>query len=275
MRVAFRVLCAAALAVALSFLALPLVAIFLRVTPLEILRRLDGEGATDALLVSLRTSLVAHALVLLVGTPAAYLIAARPRFRGRALLTTLIELPLVLPPAVAGIGLFAAFGSRGLLGGSLDAVGVRLPFTQAAVVLAVVFVASPFYLRAAIAAFEAVDPDLLAAARTLGAGPARVFRRVALPLAAGGLGAGSTLAFARGLGEFGATIVFAGSFPGRTQTLPLAIYAEFNRPGGFDTALAIGALLVVVSVAILLSTKLVPRWTRSGSTSISRSATSS
>lgn len=274
MRRAFPAICLAALVAALTFLALPLAAIFLRVTPAEMLRQLTGEGATQALLVSLRTSLLAHAVVLAVGTPAAYLIASRPRFRGRALVTTLIELPLVLPPAVAGIGLFAAFGSQGLLGGGLEALGVRIPFTQAAVVLAVVFVASPFYVRAAIAAFESVDPDLVAAARTLGAGPARVFRRVALPLAMGGLGAGSTLAFARGLGEFGATIVFAGSFPGRTQTLPLAIYAEFNRPGGFDAALAIGALLVAVSLAILLSTKLAPRWTRSGSIWTSRSATS-
>jgi molybdate transport system permease protein len=274
MKRVFGALCAVALALALAFLALPIAAIFLRVSPAELVRALGGEGATDALLVSLRTSLVAHALVLALGTPAAYLIATRPGMRGRTLLVTLIELPLVLPPAVAGIGLFAAFGSQGLLGGSLGAFGVRLPFTQAAVVLAVLFVASPFYLRAAIAAFEAVDPDLPAAARTLGAGPLAVFRRVALPLALGGLGAGSTLAFARGLGEFGATIVFAGSFPGRTQTLPLAIYSEFNRSGGFDTALAIGALLVVMSLAILLSTKLVPRWTRSGSTWTSRSATS-
>jgi molybdate transport system permease protein len=138
--------------------------------------------------------------------------------------------------------------------------------------MAIVFVASPFYVRAAIAAFAAVEPDLIAAARTLGAGPARVFARVALPLALGGLGAGSTLAFARGLGEFGATILFAGSFPGRTQTLSLAIYAESDRD--FDTALALGALLVVVSAAVLLSTKLVARWTSSRSTSPSPSATS-
>src|SRR5207237_5187027 len=155
--------------------------------------------------------------------PAAYLLASR-RFPGRAAVVTLVELPLVLPPAVAGIALLAAFGRVGLLGGTLHAVGLSIPFTKTAVVLAVAFVESPFYLRGAIAAFEAVDRTLLDAARTLGAGPARVFSRVALPLALGGLGASSAVALARGLGEFGATIIFAGSLQGVTQTLPLAIY---------------------------------------------------
>ncbi len=144
------------------------------------------------------------------------------------------------------------------------AFGLEVGFTQAAVVLAVTFVASPFYLRAAIAAFEAIDPNLPAAARTLGAGPARTFFRIALPLAAGGLGAGWALAFARGIGEFGATILFAGSLQGVTQTLSLAIYEQFDV--NFDVALAVGAELVVVSAAVLLLVKVVP-WTRSPSTS--------
>jgi molybdate transport system permease protein len=269
-RGAFTALLVGALALALFFLALPLVAIFAEAGPEAIVRQLGSPSARDAIVVSLETNLIAQAVILAVGTPAAYLLASR-RFRGRALVLTLLELPLVLPPAVAGVGLLAAFGSRGLLGGGLDVLGLRLPFTQTAVVLAVIFVASPFYLRQAVAAFEAVDPDLLAAARTLGAGPARAFGRIALPLALGGLGAGATLAFARGLGEFGATIIFAGSFPGRTQTLPLAIYAEFDRD--FTTALAIGALLVAVSAAILLATRLVTRWSF-GSTWTSPSATS-
>jgi molybdate transport system permease protein len=155
---------------------------------------------------------------------------------------------------VAGIALFAAFGRAGLLGGELDALGVQIPFTQAAVVLAVAFVESPFYFRGAIAAFEAVDGTLVDAARTLGAGPARVFARVALPLAAGGLGAASALALARGLGEFGATIIFAGSLQGVTQTLPLAIYAQFEQD--FDTALAISALFIVVGALLLVTLKL-------------------
>jgi molybdate transport system permease protein len=172
----------------------------------------------------------------------------------------MIELPLVLPPAVAGIALFAAFGRAGLLGGTLDAAGISIPFTQAAVVLAVIFVSSPFYVRLGISAFEAVDPRLIEASRTLGAGPRRTFFRVALPLAAGGLSAASALAFARGLGEFGATIMFAGSLQGVTQTLPLAIYAQLDLD--FDVALALGAFLVVVSVAVLLTVKLLPSWTR-------------
>ncbi len=271
MRWAFSALLAGALALALFFLALPLVAIFVEAGPAEIVRQLGSASARDAIVVSLKTNLIAQAAILAVGTPAAYLLATR-RFRGRSLVLTLVELPLVLPPAVAGIGLLAAFGSAGLLGDSLDVLGLRLPFTQTAVVLAVIFVASPFYLRQAVAAFDAVDPDLLAAARTLGASPARTFGRVALPLAAGGLGAGATLAFARGLGEFGATVIFAGSFPGRTQTLPLAIYAEFDRD--FTTALAIGALLIAVSAAILLTTRLVTRWSPLGSPWTSPSATS-
>ena len=253
---------------ALAFLVFPLLAIFLRVTPVELFSQLGNEAAVDALVVSLKTSLIAHAFVLGLGTPAAYLLANR-RFRGRAVVVTLVELPLVLPPAVAGIALLAAFGRQGLLGGTLDAIGISIPFTQAAVVLAVLVVASPFYLRAAIAAFEAVDRNLLDASRTLGAGPFRTFLRVALPLAAGGLGAGSTLAFARGLGEFGATIMFAGSLQGRTQTLPLMIYAQLDQD--FDVALAVGALLILVSLAVLLAAKFIPSWTSFTSIWLSRS----
>jgi molybdate transport system permease protein len=260
----FPLLLGAAVVVAVAFLALPVLAIFLRVPPGDLVAQLGEERARDALLISLKTSLIAHVFILLVGTPAAYLLANRS-FRGRTLVVSFLELPLVLPPAVAGLGLFAAFGRSGLLGGELRALGLEIPFTQVAVVFAICFVASPFYLRSAIAAFEGVDPALPAAARTLGAGPYRVFARIALPLALGGLGAGSTLAFARGLAEFGATIMFAGSLPGRTQTAPLAIYAAFDDD--FDVALALGALLVVVSAALLLAVKLVPSWTRSNSPS--------
>ena len=244
--------------VVLAFLLLPLVALFVHTSPGTLASQLGSSVARDALVVSLKTSAIAHTFILLLGTPAAYLIATR-RFPGRRLLVAAVELPLVLPPAVAGIGLLVAFGRHGLLGGTLSAFGVSLPYTQAAVVLAVAFVASPFYVRQAIAAFEAVDPRLIDASRTLGAGPARTFRRVALPLAASGLAAGSALAFARGLGEFGATIMFAGSLQGRTQTLPLAIYAELVR--SFDVAIAVGALLVLVSIAILAAVKLLPSWT--------------
>ena len=264
MRRAFGVGLALAAAVALAFLLLPLLALFLRVSPDRLASALGSRAARDALVVSLETSAIAHAFILALGTPAAYLLATR-RFRGRSLVVGAIDLPLVLPPAVAGIALLAAFGRRGLLGGTFSALGVSISFTKAAVVLAVIFVASPFYLRQAVAAFAAVDPNLLAAARTLGAGPLRTFARVALPLAAPGLGVGSSLAFARGLGEFGATIMFAGSLQGVTQTLPLAIYAQLDT--NFDAALAIGALLVLVSVAVLLAARLLPSWTRSESTS--------
>ncbi len=245
---------------ALAFLALPVAAIFLRVSPGTLVHELDDPVARDALVVSLQTSAVAQLLVVALGTPTAYLLATR-RFRGRALLLTLVELPLVLPPAVAGIGLLAAFGRTGLLSTSVA-------FTKTAVVLAVAFVSAPFYVRTAVAAFETVDPTLVAAARTLGAGPWRVFARIALPLTAGGLGAGLALSFARGLGEFGATIMFAGSLQRVTQTLPLAIYAEFAR--SFDVALAVGALLVVFSFTLLLAVK----WLRFGWTSPSRYALS-
>jgi molybdate transport system permease protein len=268
---AFPLLLTAALAAVTAFLTLPLLALFVRVPFGELVAQLGEERAREALLVSLKTSLIAHVLLVAFGTPAAYALAGRS-FRGRSLLVTLIELPLVLPPAVAGLGLLAAFGRRGLLGEELDALGVEIPFTQVAVVLAICFVASPFYIRAAITAFESVDPALAGAARTLGATPFRVFMRVSLPLALGGLGAGSTLAFARGLGEFGATIMFAGSLPGVTQTAPLAIYDALDED--FDVALALGALLVAVSIGILVGAKLLTSWTRSTSDSITLSAPS-
>jgi len=253
--------CAAA---AVAFLALPVVAIFLRVPPGALVAQLTEPAARDALLVSLKTNAIAQALVLGIGTPAAYVLATN-RFRGRSLVLTLVELPLVLPPAVAGIGLLAAFGRLGLLGSSLSTFGISLPFTQTAVTMAVAYVASPLYIRQAIAAFEATDPNLAAASRTLGAGPFRTFFRVVLPLARGGLIAGLALSFARGLGEFGATIMFAGSLQKVTQTLPLAIYAQFNLPEGFNAALAMGGALVVFSIVLLAGLHIGLSWQRSDS----------
>ena len=267
----FGVALTVATVVSLSFLLLPIVAIFAELSLSELRDGLTSDVALDALRVTAETNLIAMALILGFGTPTAYLLATR-RFRGKALLVTLVELPLVLPPAVAGIGLLAAFGRLGLLGGSLETLGIDIAFTKVAVVLAVTFVASPFYVRTAIAAFEGVDADLVSASRTLGAGPGRTFARVALPLASGGLGAGAALAFARGLGEFGATIMFAGSLQGVTQTLSLAVYQEFDV--AFDTALAIGALLVVASALVLFTAKVVLAWRRSSSTSITVSAPS-
>jgi molybdate transport system permease protein len=250
----FRVALAVALTVALAFLTLPVVAIFVDSTPAELASSLGEPGALDALWLSLRATAMALALILLVGTPAAYLLATRS-FRGKAAVVTLIELPLVLPPAVAGVALLAAVGPEGVLGGAVEAAGVELVLQTAGVVVALTFVASPFYVRQAMAAFAAVDRTLLDASRTLGVSEARGFARVMIPAAMPGLAAGTALALGRALGEFGATLMFAGSFQGITQTVPLAIYDRFATD--FDAALALSAVLVAVSAAILLSVKLV------------------
>jgi molybdate transport system permease protein len=256
-RAGFGVLLGACLAVTLAFFAIPLVALFTEVPLRDVPSLLREPLVQDALKVTARANLIANVLFLGIGTPAAYLLATRS-FRGRSLVLTLVELPLVLPPAVAGIALLAAFGVTGLVGGDLEQAGIILPFSEWAVVLAITFVASPFYLRQAISSFEAVDDTFTDAARTLGAGPARTFWRIALPLAASGLVAGWVLAFARGIGEFGATIVFAGSVRGETQTLTLAVYEQLDA--NFEIALAIGILLVVLSAVILLAYKVVGAW---------------
>jgi molybdate transport system permease protein len=243
----FAAVATLALALALAFLTLPVVAIFVHTGPGALLSSLDDGAALDALRLSLETSAIAVAIVVAVGTPAAYVLATR-RFRGRALVTTLVELPLVLPPAVAGVGLLAALGPHGL-------VDAGLVLQTAGVVTALTFVSAPFYLRGAQAAFAAVDPSILEASRTLGAGPARTFARVAVPVARGGLAAGAALAWGRALGEFGATLMFAGSFRGVTQTAPLAIYERFGTD--LTSALALGAILAAVSLAVLLSVKAV------------------
>jgi molybdate transport system permease protein len=265
-RVGFTALLALAAGILLAFFALPLVALFTQAPLGEIPNLLSEPVLQEILLVTLKTNLIANALIIGLGTPTAYLLATR-RFPGRALLVTLVELPLVLPPAVAGIGLLAAFSAGGLLGTPLEEAGIVIPFTQWAVVMAITFVASPFYVRQAIASFEAVDPQLQDASRTLGVGPARTFLRVSLPLAAGGLIAGWVLAFARGIGEFGATIMFAGNVPGVTQTLTLGIYEQLDA--NFDLALAIGVLLVILSAGVLLAYKMISSWRTSISTSTS------
>ena len=254
---ALAILAGLASAALLAFILLPVLAIFLQVPPGTLVGQMHSTLALEALAVSLRTSLTALAAVLILGTPAAYVLA-RAKSRWAIALTTILELPLVLPPAVAGIALLVAFGRAGLLGGALRFFGIEIPFTPLAVVMAQAFVAMPFYVRQAIAAFGAVDPQLISASRTLGAGPGRTFARVALPLARSGLSAGAALAWARALGEFGATILFAGSLRGVTQTLPLAIYAQFQT-GSLAVPLAISALLVIVSGALLVTVKLLAR----------------
>ena len=250
----FPALLVLSLAAALLFLTLPVVAIFVDSSPADLIDSLGEPGALDALWLSLKATAASLAIILVVGTPAAYLLATRS-FRGKAAVVTLIELPLVLPPAVAGIALLAAVGPSGIIGGAIDAAGIELSLTTAGVVVALTFVASPFYVRQAMAAFAAVDRTLLDASLTLGASEARGFLRVMIPVALPGLMAGTALATGRALGEFGATLMFAGSFQGITQTVPLAIYDRFSTD--FDSALALSAVLVAVSGAILLSVKLV------------------
>jgi molybdate transport system permease protein len=253
-----------AIALVMGFLLVPIVAL-VSYQPLgRLVDELGKPVTTDAIVVSLKTNSIAMLLTLGFGTPLAYLIGRR-RFRGRKFVITLIELPLVMPPAVAGIGLLVAFGRLGLLGHALSVLGIDVVFTPAAVVMAIVFVASPFYIRGAIGAFEAIDGTLLDVAGTLGAGPLRRTLRVAIPLARTGLGASAALAFARGIGEFGATILFAGSFQGITQTLPTAVYSLFDA--NLDQAVAIGVLLLAFSGAVLLSAKFLGLWPSFRSTS--------
>jgi molybdate transport system permease protein len=250
---AFRAGALLALLVTLLFLAVPLLSLFTDTGPADLIDALGDPQATEALWLSLKTSVAAIALIVVVGTPAAYLIAIRA-FRGRSVVITVIELPLVLPPAAAGIALLAAFGPRGVLGGAIEDLGVTLVLQTAGVVVALTFVSAPFYVRGAIAAFEAVDRDLLDASRTLGVAEAGTFLRVAIPNAVAGLGAGLALAWGRALGEFGATLMFAGSLQGVTQTAPLAIFEFLSRD--FTASLALSAVLVVVSAVLLLGVKL-------------------
>jgi molybdate transport system permease protein len=239
--------------VVLVFLALPVVAIFTSAGPADLLASLGDPQSIDALLLSLKTTLAALALIVIFGTPAAYLLASR-RFRGRSAVMTIVELPLVLPPAVAGIGLLVAFGPNGLFGGLFEDAGIALVLQTAGVIAALTFVAAPFYIRQTQSAFEALDPSLIEAARTLGASEARALLTVALPAARSGIVAGLALAWGRALGEFGATLMFAGSLRGVTQTVPLAIYEQFAT--NLTAALALSAVLVAISAALLLSVKL-------------------
>lgn len=252
-RFAFSALLAVALATVLAFLTLPVVAIFVNTAPRELVASLGEQQSIDALRLSLETTLAAIVLIVAFGTPAAYMLATR-RFRGRSVLITLVELPLVLPPAVAGIGLLVAFGPEGLLGGLLNDAGVTLVLQTAGVIVALVFVSAPFYIRQAQAAIEALDPVAIDAARTLGASEAGAFRRVVIPAARPGIAAGLALAWGRALGEFGATLMFAGSIQGITQTVPLAIYGQFAVD--LPAALALSAVLVACSAALLLAVKL-------------------
>jgi molybdate transport system permease protein len=236
-------------AVLVALLLVPLLALFLSTGLSDALSGLRQPLALSALALSLFTTACSLLLVLLLGTPLAWLLVKHQGRWSRAL-ATLVQLPIVIPPAVSGLALLLAFGRRGLFGPWLERAGIGLPFTTAAVVLAEVFVSAPFYVQAAAASFRRLDPSLLLVARSLGAGPARTFFRVALPLSLSGLTTGAALSWSRALGEFGATLMFAGNLSGRTQTLPLAIYTAMESD--LRAAKAMSLVLVVVAFGLLL-----------------------
>jgi molybdate transport system permease protein len=246
-------LLALAAALCLAFLTLPLLALLMRVPFDTLLSYLAEPVVLDALRISLISSLTSLALMLLFGTPVAYLLG-RYNFRGKAIVETLVELPLVLPPAVAGVALLFAFGRRTPVGDFLHSVNLDIAFTVFAVVLAQTFVAAPFYIRSARAGFQSVPRDLMEMAQTQGASSLQIFRHVVLPLALPGVAGGMVMAWARSVGEFGATILFAGNFQGTTQTMPLAIYTALESD--INAAIVLSAILVVTSFALLITFKL-------------------
>lgn len=234
---------------AILFLIVPIVVLGQNALQLRAWDVLDGAIVLDAIYLSFITTGFTLLLALLFGTPLAYVLA-RWRFTGRRLLITLVELPIVLPPAVAGLALLLTLGRRGTLGPVLEGFGITLPFSMAAVVLAQTFVAVPFYIRAAQVGFQGVPREIEDAARVDGAGSTALFLQITAPLAARSLSAGLVLCWARALGEFGATILFAGSLQGRTQTMPLLIYNILERD--IDAAVLTGLLLVGLALIALL-----------------------
>ena len=242
-----------------ALIALPLVALGARaVGDGEVARRLTAPFVLHALRLSMLTSTLTLALALALGVPTAYLLA-RARFPGYRFVTILVELPMVLPPTVAGVALLVAFGRRGLFGGWLSSVGLEIPFTTTAVVLAQLFVAVPFLVRSLQAGFEAVDPTYEQISATLGVSPLRTFWQVTLPLARPALISGSVLCWTRALSELGATLIFAGNFEGRTQTMPLAIITAFESNAGLTGAIALSVILLAVATVLLVLMHLVLR----------------
>jgi molybdate transport system permease protein len=241
-------------AVLVALLSLPVVAMVLRVPPARLLERFRDDALLEALRLSLLTSVAATLTVVVLGLPVAYLLATRT-FPGKRLIEAMLELPMVLPPTVAGVGLLLAFGRQGLAGGALAALGLSIPFTTLAVVIAQVFVAAPFFIAATRAGLAEVDRRYLDAAATLRSSPSRTLFRVMLPLAFPSLLAGAAMTWARALGEFGATITFAGNMPGVTQTMPLAVYLALQTD--LDAAVAMSVLMLALSLGVLLGVRLV------------------
>ncbi|HET9345103.1 MAG TPA: ABC transporter permease [Candidatus Limnocylindrales bacterium] len=237
------------------FLALPVLTLIARAVIDGSLLAAAGTGAVlTALALSLATTAVSLVLTVAFGLPLAFVLARRS-FRGKWLVEAIVDLPIVLPPAVAGLALLLVLGRRGLLGSSLDVAGINIAFTTVAVILAQTFVSAPFFVRSARAGLAGVDRDLEDAARVDGASEPRVFQAVTVPLAGAALAAGLVMSWARALGEFGATIMFAGNVVGRTQTLPLVVYAEFQA-GELDGSVAAAAILVLAALGVIVAVRI-------------------
>lgn len=244
--------------VGVAFLALPVIVLLARgVLGSDLVAGLRTPAVADALVLSLATTATSLVVTVAVGLPVAWALARR-RFPGRRLVETVVDLPIVLPPSVAGLALLLAFGRRGVLGGPLEAIGIAIPFTTAAVVVAQAFVAAPFFIRSVRAGLLAVDRDLEDAARVDGAAELQVLRWITLPISRAAIGAGLVLAWARALGEFGATIMFAGNIGGQTQTLPLLVYGEFQG-GDLQASIAAATILVLAAVSVLVAARTLRR----------------
>jgi molybdate transport system permease protein len=238
------------------FIAFPIVSVFLRLDPAEALSQLQNPAILNAIALGLLTSTLATVLSFMFAVPTAYVLATR-QFRGKAILDTLLDIPLVLPPAVAGVALLLAFAPKGLLGPILNSLGLTLPGSTIAVVLAQMFVASPLVLRSAKNVFQDLNPDLINSAKILSGSNLRVFLTVTLPLSSSHIISGVMMAWARSMGEFGATLMFAGNLPDITQTMPLAIYLLMSQNP--QAAIVLSALMIVISFSILVGVKLLDR----------------
>lgn len=239
-------------AILLAFFALPLMAIILRSINLDFFDNAFSQQAFKALRLSLLTSSITTLIAAVFGTPLAYMLA-RWKLNHKTWLELILDLPIMLPPSVAGVALLITFGRNGLLGSALNVLGISLPFTTAAVVLAQLFVAAPLFIRSARIGFAHIDQQLEESARVEGANQWQLFSEIMLPLSARALASGAILTWTRALGEFGATILFAGNLEGMTQTMPMAIYLGFERNIG--VALALSVVLIFVSVILLMLTK--------------------
>jgi len=240
--------------ITILFFTLPLLSLILRLTPEEFIAAILLPEVQSAIVLSLITAAGSTLVVVLIGTPLAYL-NARVSYRGRNFVETLLDLPIVLPPSVAGLALLVLFGRRGLIGSYFNSIGITIIFTTFAVILAQVFVSGPLYIRQAKTAFVMIDQSYESASRTLGASPLKTFITITIPLAWTGLVSGVILGFARAIGEFGATIMVAGNLPGKTQTMPLAIYGMMQND--ISASIALSIVLIGISCFILIMIRVI------------------